>query len=228
MGTGPAMREAGAPIGVLVVDDDALVRAGLSMILSGAGDLRILGEAADGAEVAAAVDRLSPDVVLMDIRMPGMDGLAATEELRKRPDAPEIIILTTFDADEYVLRALRAGASGFLLKDTPPGDIVRAVRLVAAGEAMLSPGVTRRLLAHVTDPALGGRQARAKELLERLSERERAVAVAIGQGKSNAEISGELYMSVATVKAHVSRLLTKLELTNRVQVALLAHDAGMV
>jgi DNA-binding NarL/FixJ family response regulator len=229
MGEGMSAGErGGAPIGVLVVDDDALVRAGLSMILSGAEDLRILGEATDGTEVAAAVDRLAPDVVLMDIRMPGMDGLAATEELRRRPDAPEIIILTTFDADEYVLRALRAGASGFLLKDTPPPDIVRAVRLVAAGEAMLSPGVTRRLLTHVTDPALSGRQARAKELLGRLSERERAVAQAIGEGKSNADISGELYMSVATVKAHVSRVLTKLELTNRVQVALLAHDAGLV
>jgi DNA-binding NarL/FixJ family response regulator len=219
---------AGAPIGVLVVDDDALVRAGLSMILSGHDDVRILGEAGDGAEVPEAVRRLRPDVVLMDIRMPGVDGLAATEGLRRAPDAPEVIILTTFDADEYVLRALRAGASGFLLKDTPPADIVRAVRLVAAGEAMLSPGVTRRLLAQITDPGLGGRQARAKELLERLSDRERDVALAIGQGKSNAEISGELYMSVATVKAHVSRLLTKLELTNRVQVALLTHDAGLV
>jgi DNA-binding NarL/FixJ family response regulator len=220
--------EVGAPIGVLVVDDDALVRAGLSMILSGHDDVRILGEAGDGAEVPEAVRRLRPDVVLMDIRMPGVDGLAATEDLRRAPDAPEIIILTTFDADEYVLRALRAGASGFLLKDTPPADIVRAVRLVAAGEAMLSPGVTRRLLTRITDPGLGGRQARAKELLERLSDRERDVALAIGQGKSNAEISGELYMSVATVKAHVSRLLTKLELTNRVQVALLTHDAGLV
>jgi DNA-binding NarL/FixJ family response regulator len=221
----------GAPpavIKVLVVDDDALVRAGLSMILAGAEDVRIVGEAGDGTEVPAAVARWSPDVVLMDIRMPGMDGLTATEELRRRPHAPEIIILTTFDADEYVLRALRSGASGFLLKDTPPADIVRAVRLVAAGEAMLSPGVTRRLLTHVSDPGLGGRQSHAKELLDRLTERERAVAVAIGEGKSNAEIGGELYMSVATVKAHVSRLLTKLELTNRVQVALLAHDAGLV
>jgi DNA-binding NarL/FixJ family response regulator len=219
---------AGAAIGVLVVDDDALVRAGLSMILSGHDDVRIVGEAGDGAEVPDAVRRLRPAVVLMDIRMPGVDGLAATEELRRTPGAPEVIILTTFDADEYVLRALRAGASGFLLKDTPPADIVRAVRLVAAGEAMLSPGVTRRLLTRITDPGLGGRQARAKELLDRLSDRERDVALAIGQGKSNAEISGELYMSVATVKAHVSRLLTKLELTNRVQVALLTHDAGLV
>jgi DNA-binding NarL/FixJ family response regulator len=219
---------AGAAIGVLVVDDDALVRAGLSMILSGHDDVRIVGEAGDGAEVPDAVRRLRPAVVLMDIRMPGVDGLAATEELRRTPGAPEVIILTTFDADEYVLRALRAGASGFLLKDTPPADIVRAVRLVAAGEAMLSPGVTRRLLTRITDPGLGGRQARAKELLDRLSDRERDVALAIGRGKSNAEISGELYMSVATVKAHVSRLLTKLELTNRVQVALLTHDAGLV
>jgi DNA-binding NarL/FixJ family response regulator len=215
-------------IRVLVVDDDPLVRAGLSMMLAGSEDLEIVGEAADGDQVPAAVDKHAPDVVLMDIRMPGTDGLAATEQLRSRPRAPEVIMLTTFDADEYVLRALRAGASGFLLKDTPPADIVRAVRLVAAGEAMLSPGVTRRLLTHVTDPVLAGRHARAVELLGRLSEREREVAVSIGQGKSNAEIGAELYMSVATVKAHVSRLLTKLELTNRVQVALLAHDAGLV
>ena len=215
-------------ISVLVVDDVELVRTGLRMILDAEHDLEVVGTASDGVEAVSEVRRLRPDVVLMDIRMPGVDGLAATEELRRRADAPEIIILTTFDADEYVLRALRAGAAGFLLKDTPPADIVRAVRLVAAGEAMLSPGVTRRLLAHVSDPGLGGRQTRAKELLGRLSERERAVALAIGQGKSNAEIGGELYMSVATVKAHVSRLLTKLELTNRVQVALLAHDAGLV
>jgi DNA-binding NarL/FixJ family response regulator len=215
-------------IRVLVVDDDPLVRAGLSMMLAGSEDLEIVGEAADGDQVPAAVDKHAPDVVLMDIRMPGTDGLAATEQLRRRARAPEVIMLTTFDADEYVLRALRAGASGFLLKDTPPADIVRAVRLVAAGEAMLSPAVTRRLLTHVTDPVLAGRHARAVELLGRLSEREREVAVCIGQGKSNAEIGAELYMSVATVKAHVSRLLTKLELTNRVQVALLAHDAGLV
>jgi len=213
-------------IRVLVVDDDALVRAGLSMLLAGAGDIEIVGEATDGREVAQAVAELEPDVVLMDIRMPGMDGLAATELLRARDDAPEVIVLTTFEADDYVLRALRAGASGFLVKDTPPADIVRAVRAVAAGEPMLSPTITRRLIGHVTDSEGGKRQRHAREQLDRLTEREREVAVAIGQGKSNAEISRELYMSVATVKAHVSRVLEKLQLNSRVQIALLAHDAG--
>jgi len=213
-------------IRVLVVDDDALVRAGLSMLLAGVEDIEIVGEATDGSQVAQAVAEHRPDVVLMDIRMPGMDGLAATELLRAHGDAPEVIVLTTFEADDYVLRALRAGASGFLVKDTPPADIVRGVRAVAAGEPMLSPTVTRRLIGHVTDSEGGERQRHARERLERLTEREREVAVAIGQGKSNAEISRELYMSVATVKAHVSRVLEKLELNNRVQIALLAHDAG--
>ncbi|WP_433176159.1 response regulator [Actinoallomurus sp. CA-150999] len=211
-------------IRVLIVDDDALVRAGLSMMLAGADDLRIVAEAGDGSEVAALVVEHTPDVILMDIRMPRMDGLAATEALRARDGAPEIVILTTFDADEHVLRALRAGAAGFLLKDTPPGEIINAIRRVAAGEPILSPSVTRRLIAHVAHT----RHNPAEERLARLSDREREVVVAIGQGKSNAEISSELYMSVATVKAHVSRLLAKLELNNRVQVALLAHDAGLV
>jgi DNA-binding NarL/FixJ family response regulator len=214
------------PIRVLVVDDDALVRAGLSMLLAGADDIEIVGEATNGSQVAQAVAEHRPDVVLMDIRMPGMDGLAATELLRARDDAPEVIVLTTFEADDYVLRALRAGASGFLVKDTPPAEIVRAVRAVAAGEPMLSPTITRRLIGHVTDSEGGERQRHAREQLERLTEREREVAVAIGLGRSNAEISRELYMSVATVKAHVSRVLEKLEFNNRVQIALLAHDAG--
>ena len=212
-------------IRVLVVDDDALVRAGLSMLLAGAEDIEIVGEAADGSEVAQAVTDHQPAIVLMDIRMPGMDGLAATELLRTQEDAPEVIVLTTFEADEYVVRALRAGASGFLLKDTPPAELVRAVRAVAAGEPMLSPAITRRLMAQVADSEAGDRQRQARERLERLTEREREVAVAIGLGKPNAEIARELYMSVATVKAHVSHMLEKLELNNRVQIALLAHDA---
>jgi DNA-binding NarL/FixJ family response regulator len=216
-----------APIRVLIADDDALVRAALSMMLSGTEDIRVVAEVADGAEVGPAVDAFRPDVVLMDIRMPRMDGLAATEALRARPGAPSVIVLTTFDADDHVLRALRAGASGFLLKDTPPPEILKAVRLVAAGEAMLSPTVTRRLLEHVAAGGAEARRAESRALLERLTEREREVAVAVAQGKSNAEIASELYMSVATVKAHVSRLLTKLELDNRVQIALLAHDAGL-
>jgi DNA-binding NarL/FixJ family response regulator len=215
-----------AVIRVLVVDDDALVRAGLSMVLGGVEEIAIVGEAADGNEVAHAVAKHEPDVVLMDIRMPGMDGLAATELLRAHDEPPEVIVLTTFEVGDDVLRALRAGASGFLLKDTPPADIVRAVRAVAAGEPMLSPTVTRRLIGHVTDGRIGERQRRAREQLDRLTDREREVAVALGLGKTNAEISRELYMSVATVKAHVSHLLEKFEFNNRVQIALLAHDAG--
>jgi DNA-binding NarL/FixJ family response regulator len=213
-------------IHVLVVDDDALVRAGLSMVLAGADDIEIVGEATDGNEVAPAVSAHEPGIVLMDIRMPGMDGLAATELSRAQDDAPEVIVLTTFDADEYVLRALRAGASGFLLKDTPPADIVHAVRAVAAGEPKLWPAITRRLIGHVSDSEAEDRRQRARERLDRLTEREREVAVAIGLGKSNAEIGRQLYMSVATIKAHVSGVLEKLEFNNRVQIALLAHNAG--
>jgi DNA-binding NarL/FixJ family response regulator len=215
-----------AQIRVLIVDDDALVRAGLTMLLAAASDIEIVGEAADGSEVEHAVAERQPDVVLMDIRMPGMDGLAATEILRGRDRPPEVIILTTFDADDHVLRALRAGASGFLLKDAPPAGIVGAIRAVAVGEPILSPAITRRLIGHVTGSDGGDRRRHAREQLDRLTEREREVAVAIGRGKSNAEISRDLYMSIATVKAHVSRLLEKLKFNNRVQIALLAHDAG--
>ncbi len=222
-----AVAEVSEQIRVLVVNDDALVRAGLTMLLAGADDIEIVGEAADGSEVEHAVAEHQPDVVLMDIRMPGMDGLAATEIVRARDHSPEVIILTTFDADDHVLAALRAGASGFLLKDTSPADIVRAIRAVAVGEPILSPTITRRLIEHATGSEGGERRRRhAREQLDLLAEREREVAVAIGHGKSNAEISHELYMSIATVKAHVSRLLEKLEFNNRVQIALLAHDAG--
>ncbi|WP_422745665.1 response regulator [Micromonospora sp. WMMD754] len=217
---------------VLIVDDDPLVRGALSMILGGVPDLTVVGEATDGAEVPAAVAAHAPDVVLMDIRMPRVDGLAATEALRATAEPPEVLVLTTFDADEQVLRALRAGASGFLLKDTPPAEIVAAVRRVAAGEATLSPAVTRKLIAHVTAaaPAPGPdpKRDRAVRLLDGLSEREREVALLLGRGRTNAEISAELFMSVATVKAYVSRLLTKLDLNNRVQVALLVQDADLV
>jgi DNA-binding NarL/FixJ family response regulator len=221
-----AVAAVSAPVRVLIVDDDALVRAGLTMLFAGADDIEIVGEAADGSEVEHAVAEHRPDVVLMDIRMPGMDGLTATEILRGHARPPEVIVLTTFDADDHVLRALRAGASGFLLKHTSPADIVRAIRAVAAGEPMLSPAITRRLIGHVTGSDGGERRRHAREQLERLSDREREVAVAIGHGKSNAEIGRDLYMSIATVKAHVSRLLEKLKFNNRVQIALLAHDAG--
>jgi DNA-binding NarL/FixJ family response regulator len=216
-----------APLRVLIVDDDPLVRAGLTMVIGGSPDIAVVGEAGDGSEVAAAVDACAPDVVLMDIRMPTLDGLAATERLRARPDPPEVIVLTTFDADEYVLRALRAGAGGFLLKHTPPAEILRAIARVAAGEPVLSPAVTRKLISHLGDTGAAARRRHAANALGQLSEREREVAIAVGQGKSNAEIAGELFMSVATVKAHISRIFTKLDLNNRTQVALLAHDADL-
>jgi DNA-binding NarL/FixJ family response regulator len=219
------MAAVSSPIRVMIVDDDALVRSGLSTIFAATDDIRVVAEGADGTEVIPAVDAYKPDIVLMDIRMPKMDGIAATEQLRSRDDAPEVIVLTTFDADQYVLRALRMGASGFLLKDTAPQSIVEAIRRVAAGEMMLSPEVTRRLVEYVAETGTGARADRAQNTLERLTEREREVALSIGEGKSNAEIAADLYMSVPTVKAHVSSLLTKLELNNRVQIALLAQDA---
>ena len=215
------------PVRVLIVDDDALVRSGLSMLLAGTDDLRVAGEAEDGAAAVAAVDAFKPDVVLMDIRMPRMDGLEATERLRARDDAPEVIVLTTFDADEHVLRALRGGASGFLLKDSGPDRILDAIRAVAAGEVMLSPGVTRRLVDHVAESGAQARGEEARRRLDCLTAREREVAEAVGRGCSNAEIAAELLMSVATVKAHVSSLLAKLALNNRVQIALLVHDAEL-
>jgi DNA-binding NarL/FixJ family response regulator len=217
-------------IGVLVVDDDALVRSGLSLMLRAAPTIEVLGEASDGDEVPAAVAALRPDVVLMDIRMGRVDGIAATLAIRARPAAPEVIVLTTFDADREVLAALDAGASGYLLKDTAPEDIVRAVEKVASGEPMLSPSVTRRLIALAGgDGGLdtGARDA-ARTRLEGLSEREREVAVGIGKGMSNAEIAAVAFMSTATVKAYVSRLLAKLQATNRVQVALLVQQAEII
>ncbi|MFI8347711.1 response regulator [Streptomyces sp. NPDC085596] len=228
-------------IRVLLVDDDPLVRSGLRLMLGGAPDMKVVAEAMDGAEVAAMVAEHSPDIVLMDIRMPGMDGLAATEALRARPSPgspgssiqemphpPEVLVLTTFNSDEHVLRALRAGAAGFVLKDTPPREIVAAVRKVVAGEPVLSPAVTQQLIAQVSE-GRGGREIRAERARARLGllgDREREVAVAVGQGRTNAEIAAELYMSVPTVKTHVSRILAKLDLNNRVQIALVVYDAG--
>jgi DNA-binding NarL/FixJ family response regulator len=215
------------PVRVLIVDDDVLVRGALTMMLASSDQVLVVGEAEDGIQVADAVRRHAPDVVLMDIRMPQMDGLAATEQLCANPSPPKIIILTTFDVDDHVLRAVRAGASGYLLKDTPPHELIRAIQLVAAGEAMLSPAVTRTMFTHITGPVAtsgAARRAKAKQLLSQLSERELEVARAIGEGKSNAEIGAELFMSLATVKTHVSRLLAKLELNNRVQIALMVHD----
>jgi DNA-binding NarL/FixJ family response regulator len=216
------------PIRLLLVDDDPLVRAGLSLMLGGADDIEIVGEGADGDEVDALVDRTRPDVVLMDIRMPTVDGLSATERLRARADAPQVVVLTTFHADDQVLRALRVGAAGFVLKDTAPAEIVEAVRRVAAGDPVLSPAVTRQLMAHAAGGAPDTRRATARSRVAALNDREREVAVAVGRGASNAEIAGELFLSVATVKTHVSRILAKLGLNNRVQIALLTYDAGLL
>ncbi|MBW9205504.1 response regulator transcription factor [Mumia sp. zg.B53] len=213
-------------IRVALVDDDALVRAGLRLILGGADDVEVVAEAADGLDALRVLRSTPVDVVLMDIRMPRMDGLSATAELERAPSAPHVIVLTTFDADDYVLRALRHGASGFLLKDTAPEVLVDAVRKVAAGDPMLSPSVTEQLIRRVRD--LGDGDGDAKERLAVLSEREREVAVAVGRGMSNAEIAVDLHMSLATAKAHVSRILTKLDAANRVQVAIAVHEAGLV
>ncbi|MFI6961400.1 response regulator [Streptomyces sp. NPDC050255] len=229
--TTPAPASAPRPVRLLIVDDDPLVRAGLTLMLGGAEDIDIVGEGADGSEAAELVDRLRPDVVLMDIRMPVMDGLTATEALRSRPDAPEVVVLTTFHADEQVLRAIRAGAAGFVLKDTPPAQIVDSVRRVAAGDPVLSPAVTRQLMARATGAGQeerAGRAERARQRIASLADREREVAVAVGHGRSNAEIAAALYLSVATVKTQVSRILAKFDFNNRVQIALLVHDAGLL
>ena len=219
------MQDPTGPVRVLLVDDDPMVRAGLTMMLSGTDQLVVVAQAGDGAEVPDLVNRHRPDVVLMDIRMPRMDGLAATERLRATPDPPEVIILTTFDADQHVLRALRAGAAGFLLKDTPPEEIVTAVSRVARGQPVLSPSVTRRLMARVAESDRDDRRGVAEGRLALLTERERDIAIRVGEGMSNAEIGRAVYLSVPTVKTHISRILTKLDLNNRVQIALLVHDA---
>jgi DNA-binding NarL/FixJ family response regulator len=264
-------------IRVLIADDDPLVRVGLSLVLGAAPEVEIVGEAGDGAEAVTMARDLKPDVVLMDVRMPRMDGLAATEALRRDGPNPAIIVLTTFDTDEYLLGALRLGANGFLLKDIAPTEILNAVRRAAAGESILAPAVLPRLIDYAVgrtvpdpvggavpdpvgrtfpdraggtvpdppgraapDPIGGGdtaasgtgaaaardvRRDRAAATLRRLSPRERAVAEAVATGRSNAEISVDLHMSVPTVKAYVSRLLDKLGCANRVQVAVLIHEA---
>jgi DNA-binding NarL/FixJ family response regulator len=212
---------------VLIVDDDPLVRSALALMLGGQADLEVVGEAGDGREGLELAGSLAPDVILMDIRMPRVNGLDATRELHARAEPPRVIVLTTFDADDHVFGALAAGADGFLLKDTPPAEIVAAIRKVSAGEPMLSPSVTRTLLHRLRSEDSHGRSSEASVRLSSLTEREREVALAVGRGLSNAEIAGELYLSVPTVKAHVSRLFDKLQVTNRVQIAILVHDAGL-
>jgi DNA-binding NarL/FixJ family response regulator len=217
-------------IRVLLVDDQAIVRAGFRVILDMADGIEVVGEAGDGPAAVELAARLRPDVVCMDVRMPGGDGLAATRgildlarERGFRP--PEILVITTFDLDEYVFEAIRAGASGFLVKDTEPADLVRAVRVAAAGDALLSPGVTRRLLARVADAT---RDVPPPRGLDDLTAREREVLVEVAGGWSNDEIAGRLYLSESTVKTHVSRVLTKLGARDRAQLVVIAYETGVV
>ncbi|GGT89415.1 response regulator [Streptomyces violascens] len=211
---------------VVVVDDEPMVCGFLRTILGSAADIEVVAEAHDGAAGVEAVVRHRPDVVLMDLRMPGMDGIAAIEQLARRADAPPIVVLTTFDSDQYVLRALRAGASGFLVKSTPPEDLIGLVRVASEGHTVLSPAAARRLIAASTD-GLSARD-RARERVAQLTEREAEVLVGLGEGLSNAQIAARLYLSEATVKGYVSRMLDKLECANRTQAGLLAQEAGVV
>ena len=217
------------PVRLAVVDDDPMVRAALGMMLGGDSGITVVAEAGDGEQALTAVPASGADVVLMDIRMPVRDGLSATEELLGRDPDLKIIVLTTFDTDDMVLRALRIGAAGFLLKDTPPARLVEAIRTVASGQPMLSPSVTAQLIAAVTrddhTPQAHDRARSARTALAGLTERERDVADGVARGLSNADIAAELFMGVPTVKTHVGRLFTKLGVENRVQVAILVHDA---
>jgi DNA-binding NarL/FixJ family response regulator len=214
-------------IRVLLVDDQALVRAGFRALLDAQSDIEVVGEAADGAVAVELAADLVPDIVLMDIRMPGTDGLAATQQIVARPQLTEvrIVILTTFDLDEYVFEALRVGASGFLVKDTEPVELLRAVRVVAAGDALLSPGATRRLIERV---AGGLRPAPDAEALRDLTDREREVLALVGHGLTNAEIGERLFLSPLTAKTHVSRIMTKLAARDRVHLVVVAYETGLV
>jgi DNA-binding NarL/FixJ family response regulator len=223
------MTAAGAaePISVLVVDDQELVRAGFCVILQNADGITVAGEAADGAAAVAQATALAPDVVLMDVRMPGMDGLEATRLITATAAGhPKVVMLTTFDLDDYVYEALRAGASGFLLKDSPRGDLIAAVRAAAAGDALLAPSVTRRLIeAFARRPA---ETAPSPSQLAALTARERDVLLLLARGRSNAEIAAALFVSEATVKTHVGNVLAKLGLRDRVQAVILAYETGIV
>jgi DNA-binding NarL/FixJ family response regulator len=216
-------------IRVLIVDDQALLRAGFRMILGGEPDLEVIGEADDGTRAIEMAGALAPDVILMDIRMPTLDGLEATRRIvagRVDDGPPRIVILTTFDLDEYVYDALRAGASGFLLKDTPPDQLIGAIRVVASGDALIAPSITRRLIAEFA--ARPSRQPPAPPGLADLTPRELEVLRLVARGRSNAEIASELVVSGTTVKSHVARILMKLDVRDRVQAVVLAYESGLV
>jgi DNA-binding NarL/FixJ family response regulator len=212
-------------IRVLLADDQRLVRAGFRMILRAEPDIEVVGEAGDGVEAVRLADEHAPDVILMDVRMPRMDGIEATRQIVARSPSARIVVLTTFDLDEYVYEAVRAGASGFLLKDISPVDLVHAVGVVARGDALLAPALTRRLLDRYVERPLPGTRPDA---LASATDRELDVLRLLAQGRSNAEIAGELFLSEATVKTYVSRLLTKLDLRDRVQLTVLAYECGLV
>lgn len=212
-------------IRVLLVDDQELMRMGFRMVLGAQPDIDVVGEAADGLDAVRLADQLRPDVVLMDVRMPVLDGVEATKRIAEAGTS-KVLVMTTFDMDEYALSALRNGASGFLLKDTPPGDLVSALRAVASGDAVVSPSVTKRLLSRFLGE--GGGELRDAAVLDVLTEREREVLVLIAKGLSNTEIARKLFLSEATVKTHVGRILAKLEIRDRVQAVVLAYETGLV
>ena len=214
-------------IKVLLVDDEALIRAGIGLILGNADDMEIVAEAADGVEAVELARRHHPAVALVDIRMPQLDGIATAREIHQLAPRTQVVMLTTFGEDVYVARALRAGAAGFLLKDTPPDDLIQAVRTAARGESILSPAITRRLIDHYIEPD-DDRVVRARGRLAVLTEKELDVLALVGSGLSNSQIAKNMHISEGTAKIHVSRILSKLQCSNRVQAAIIAHDAGAV
>ncbi len=216
-------------IRVLLVDDQSLLRLGFRLILEAEPDMEVVGEAGDGATGVRMTAAVTPDVVLMDVRMPGLDGIRATAEITAARSPARVLILTTFDLDQYVVAGLKAGASGFLLKDAPPAELLSAIRTVAAGDAVLAPTATRRLISRflplLPDPGAGDRR---EALLDRLTDREREVFTALAAGRSNREIAGDLHVSEGTVKIHVGRVLAKLDLRDRIQAVVLAYESGLV
>lgn len=226
----------GDPVRVVVVDDQELVRAGFRMVLDAQPDMTVVGEAGDGLDAVRVVAGTRPDIVLMDVRMPRLDGVEATRRIRAAADAPKVLVLTTFDLDEYVFGALRAGAAGFLLKDAGPAELLAAIRAVHAGDAAMAPSTTRRMLERLVPQLPDGELERARAAERRaaaarlapLTARERQVLEAVGRGLTNAEIAAELFLAEATVKTHIGRILQKLDLRDRVQIVITAYETGLV